>query len=612
MLKYASKNLSWFNLVTDSCSTFNTYLDLRTAKALFRNLFFLMLSIASLPSYGNEETTAVPEQDLATEAKNQMATESLRNIQNAIDQKRNTIRELKEQQKKLEDASEKESIELKVGRLKNEISGLQQSFEHIALGGINQSILTEQPEVKIDWREEIEQVSRPLLSTLKELTAKPRELDSLRRDIERREDQLKVISRALESVSFYKDQPLPPVAIESINQLVNEWEQRRDDAQRALEIASYKLASMNVETVPWYTSTGEAFKDFFRGRGLTLMLAITVSIIIWLIFKGLLKLYWRWLAHSRDDESVRRAPLILYSHRLITAIFIVLAVIMVFYVRGDVLFLTLAMVALVGAALTLRQTLPRYTAELRLLLGVGPVREHERLVLDGIPFIVESLSVYTVLRNPALEGMVRLPLHAMDSLTSRPASKEPWFPCQPGDHILLSDGNLGKIERQTIELVEIMVLDSLMQIRTQDFLAQNNRNISRHGFGIVSTFGIDYQHQGICLDIVPDRFREAIIAKFKAAGMGDEILDVIVEFKEAGASSLDYRIYLTLRGHAAKAFFKAQRLVQQACVDVCNREGWIIPFTQITVHTNPAEQEPSGQAADGVTQAAIKASTRTD
>jgi hypothetical protein len=601
--------------VTDSIPAYNSYRTLVRAIPLLKSLIFLTLSVICSLSYGATETTSAPSTpEITSEVKNQGAIESLASIQNAIDQKRNTISELKEQVKKLDDAAEKQEIEIKIGRLKNEISGLQQSFEHIALGGVNQSILTEQPEVKIDWREEIEQVSMPLLSTIKELTAKPREMDSLRRDIERREDQLQAINRAIESARYYKDQPLSPVAIDSINQLLIEWEQRRDDAQRSLEIATFKLASMDTETVPWYTSTGKAFGEFFRGRGLTLLLAVTVSIIIWLISKGMLKLYWHWLARTRGETSVRRAPLILYSHRLLTGSLIVLALLMVFYVRGDVLFLTLAMVALVGAALALRQTLPRYAAELRLLLGVGPVREHERLVLDGIPYLVESLSVYTVLRNPALEGMVRLPLHTMDSLTSRPVGKEPWFPCQPGDHILLSDGNLGKIERQTIELVEIMVLDSLIQVRTQDFITQNNRNITRHGFGIVSTFGIDYQHQAICLDIVPARFREAILSRFKAIGMGDEILDVLVEFSSAGASSLDYRIYLTLHGHAAKAFFKAQRVVQQACVDACNREGWIIPFTQITVHTNPAENAAAqtGQAADGAAQAAIEASTHSD
>jgi len=581
-----------------------------------KGLVFLALASICLPSHGETETTAASgTAEATTVAKNQDATDSLMNIQNAIDQKRNTISHLKEQQKKLEDAAEKQELDLKIGRLKNEITGLQQSFEHIALGGVNESIFTEQPEVKIDWRDEIEQVSRPLLSTLKELTAKPRQIDSLRRDIEHREEQLQAIDKALESLRFFKNQSLPPVAADSVNQMILDWQQRRDDVQRALEIATFKLDNMDTKTVSWYSATGKALNEFVRGRGLTLLLAITVSLIIWLVAKALLMMYWRWLAHSRDDVSVRRAPLILYSHRLITAIFIVLAVLMVFYLRGDILFLTLAMIVLVGTALSLRQTLPRYAAELRLLLGVGPVREGERLVLDGIPYLVESLSIYAVLRNPALEGVVRLPLHAMNSLASRPAGKEPWFPCKPGDHILMSDGSLGNIERQTIELVEVMVLDSLIQIRTPDFISQNNRNITRHGFGIVSSFGIDYQHQAICLDIIPARFREAILTRFKAVGMDDDILDVIVEFSAAGTSSLDYRIYLTLQGHAAKAYFKAQRLVQQACVDACNQEGWVIPFTQITVHTSTTEEAAgkySEQTAASVAQTEIDTSTHSD
>jgi hypothetical protein len=239
----------------------------------------------------------------------------------------------------------------------------------------------------------------------------------------------------------------------------------------------------------------------------------------------------------------------------------------------------------------LRQTLPRYAAELRLLFGVGPVREEERLLLEGVPFMVESLSVYSVLRNPALEGVVRLPLRTMNELVSRPAADEPWFPCQPGEYILLENGKFGKVLRQTIELVEVAVMDSMVQIRTKDFLGQNIRNLSQEGFGISCTFGVDYQHQAICLEIIPDRFKEAIIARFGLAGLRDDIKDIMVEFNAAGASSLDYRIYMVLSGHAADTFFRAQRLVQQACVETCNREGWVIPFTQITVHSSHGAKE---------------------
>ncbi len=563
-------------------------------------LALLVLLAVLLPCPALAQPPNNQAQDIATDAKLQNALESLATIQRSIESKRNTIRELRDQQKPLEEAAERQEIEQKIERIRAEIAELQQSFEHIALGGINLSILTDQPEQPIDWREEVEQISRPLLASLKELTAKPRQLDSLRRDIEREENQLKVIEKALDSIRLFTMQDLPPAAAEPVKQLLVTWQQRRDDTVRILEISRFKLDSLKSEGVAWRAATREAITEFLRGRGLTLLLAIGISVGIWLILKMILRIYLKWLYRTPLDIGVTRAPLILYSYRLATIALIILATLIVFYVRGDVLFLTLALIALAGAALALRQTLPRYAAEIRLLLGVGPVRERERLVLEGIPFMVESLSVYSVLRNPALEGVVRLPLHAMNEFASRPAGQEPWFPCAPGDFLLLDNGRMGKVLRQTIELVVLSVQDALVQLRTQDFMGQNVRNLSRDGFGIASSFGIDYQHQAICLDAVPGRFREAIIERFRQAGLGDSIRDILVDFKEAGASSLDYQIYVVLDSMAAPAYFRAQRLVQQACVDTCNREGWVIPFTQITVHTGGDTAESGQVHAAGI------------
>jgi small-conductance mechanosensitive channel len=147
--------------------------------------------------------------------------------------------------------------------------------------------------------------------------------------------------------------------------------------------------------------------------------------------------------------------------------------------------------------------------------------------------------------------------------------------------------------KQTIELVEVAVVDSIMQIHTPDFIEQNVRNLTREGFGIACTFGIDYQHQSICLTTVPELLKAGITERFEQAGMKEDIMDVLVEFNAAGASSLDYRIYMILRGSAASAYYRAQRMVQQACVDTCNREGWVIPFTQITVHSGDINDNPA-------------------
>ena len=569
-----------------------------------RTLAVLALLFAHTPAFADTEPTVDKPQDAAAESKVQSAIENLTILQQSIDAKRNTLRELQKTLKKSGDSAEKQELEQKITYTRSDIANLQLSFEHIALGGINTASFSEQPEEKVDWRAELEQISKPLLSTLKQITAKPRQMDSLQREIGRYEDQLKEIDKAIrsiQSIQSFSGRGLPEVNVKPLSQLLNSWQQRKVDVQRALEVAQFKLSSLNTETTSWHSGIRESITEFATGRGLTLVLAVAISLLVWFATRGLRWLYWRWASKRSHETSVSHAPLVLYGFRIAAATVTTLAILMVFYLRGDILLLTLAVVVLAGVALSLRQTLPRYAAEVKLLLGIGPVRERERLVLDGIPYKVESLGVYSVLRNPALEGMLRLPLHVLNDYASRPASNDLWFPSRPGDFLLLPSGSVGRVLRQTIELVELVIQDSITQIRTSDFIGQGMRNLTRDGFGIACTFGIDYEHQAICLDTVPGRFREAILARFEREGMKEEIRDIVVEFKTAGASSLDYQIYLVLDGRIAKAFFKAQRMVQQACVDTCNREGWIIPFTQITVHSadsaGAGTQQP-GQARE--------------
>jgi len=557
----------------------------RPVSHIYRKLaaFSLLICAILCSAYVQGEPSQVAEP--ASEQKLQSRVDNLASIQESIQARQLQLRQLREKLKKPEDVSEKQEIEQKIARIKLDIHGLQTSFEQVVLGGINRAVLNEQTDQQINWQDEIEQISRPLLSTLKELTAKPRQIDSLSRDIERLREQNKVIDKALESIYSLKNQTLPAIAISPIDQLLLEWQQRKEDTQRKLSISQLKLESLITEGETWQDSTGELVSAFFHGRGLTLLLAIITGLFIWMVSKGLIHLYWRWLYQTRHNIGIIRAPLLYYSYRLTTAIIIVFAILMVFYIRGDVLLLTLSLIALAGGALTLRQTLPRYAAEIRLLLGVGPVREDERIIIEGVPFKVDSLSIFTILRNPLLEGFIRMPLHEMNELISRPARKETWFPCQAGDYVLLANGSLARVIRQTIELVEVAVVDTIMQIRTREFIEQGVRNLTREGFGIACTFGIDYQHQAISLTTVPERLKSGIIDYFERAGLKDQIKDLLLEFNSAGSSSLDYRIYLIMKGEAASAYYRVQRMVQQACVETCNREGWIIPFTQLTLHT---------------------------
>ena len=104
------------------------------------------------------------------------------------------------------------------------------------------------------------------------------------------------------------------------------------------------------------------------------------------------------------------------------------------------------------------------------------MREGERLIYQGISWKIETLNLYTDLYNPLLEGgTVRLPIKDLIGLRSRPYNneeKEPWFPTDYDDWVVLSDDFYGKIVEQTPEQVVIETIrGSLKAYPTLDFFA---------------------------------------------------------------------------------------------------------------------------------------------
>ena len=156
--------------------------------------------------------------------------------------------------------------------------------------------------------------------------------------------------------------------------------------------------------------------------------------------------------------------------------------------------------------------------------------------------------------------------------------------------MLLPDGSFGQVLQQTVEMVRLKVVGSTVQFGTAEFLQLNVRNLSREGFGVMVVFGIDYQHQEISLNHVPERFMAGLKTAFEQADYGNDLKDLLVEFKEAGTNSLDYLIYATMGGSVAASYFTIARLIQQTCVDICNHEGWVIPFAQVTIHQADDEE----------------------
>ncbi len=174
-----------------------------------------------------------------------------------------------------------------------------------------------------------------------------------------------------------------------------------------------------------------------------------------------------------------------------------IVVMLVLYVAGDWFLLGLALLVLIGAAIGLRNTLPRYIDEARLFLNMGPVREGERVIYGGLPWRIRSLNIYSTLFNPDLQGgVLRLPSSEMAKLTSRPDHKtEPWFPTRTGDVVLLEGDVMAKVLLQTPEVVRLRYKGAVRDVPTASFVGMAKHNLSQDGFVAAATFGIDYAHQ---------------------------------------------------------------------------------------------------------------------
>ncbi|MCP4430612.1 MAG: hypothetical protein GY806_06505 [Gammaproteobacteria bacterium] len=527
--------------------------------------------------------------EIGIDAEQSQTIGKLQQIKQVLADKRDELGKLQKQLRSAKDL-DRAKIEEQIATLQKNIEELTQSFERIAVSGINLQNLDEAEEQELDWRDELLQIARPILNSLKDATAKPRKIEELRTAIGLYEQQLQATDKAIESTVQLDGHEMSGSVAEELVALTNSLRERHRDIEQSLEVSRIELKSLEVEDTQMFETAGNLLRNFFLGRGLTLLIALIAGIGTWLLLRAIRLLVDRWRPSTQNKVRAARFRLLLYGYHLGTIVLVAMTVLSVFYLRGDLLLLSLAIIALAMLALGAWRVLPGYILEARLLLNAGAAREGERVTYNGLPFRIASLNLYSKLQNPELEGAIRLPLSVLSQLTSRPCTDEPWYPCSAGDYLLLPNGDYGQVLQQTVEAVRLKVVGSVVQYSSSDFLQLNVRNLSREGFGVIGVFGIDYQHQEISLDAVPARFKSGLAEAFRQAGLDDELKDLLVDFKEAGTNSLDYLIFATMDGRSAASYFTIQRLIQKTCVDICNQEGWGIPFTQVTIHQ--AETQP--------------------
>ena len=502
---------------------------------------------------------------------------------------------LAEHQTQRDPAEEENNAELKAQNDEKaktyqvELDNLNADLESI-ITGIDVPLFEASTRDDFTLSSEVEELLRPLIMELKSVTQDPRQIEKLRSDAAHSEDRQRMAQHAIEHIRKLqlkaKEINEDPELLAELEEQRLAWDKHRTDAVNRATVAKHQLDQKLRDRKSLLESSSTLLGSFFRNRGLNLLLAV-------LAFFGVLG-GLRFATRSMIDLAApkRSRPEAPFYLRLLTVVlhgaivvFAALAAMMVLYAAGDWILLGLVLLFLVGVAWASKQALPRFFDQTRLMLNLGSVREHERVMYAGLPWRVDTISVFTHLTNPDLTGgHIRLPIRELIGLYSRPIQqKDVWFPCKEGDWVLLGELR-GKVLVQTTDVVQLVLLGgSRVTYQTGDFLSQGPNNISA-GFRLQVTFGVDYQHQAICTTQISEIMKKDLQREIGKRVGEDNIEKITVEFKEAGASSLDYQILADMKGETAEKYDQLKRLIQRTLVDSCNEQGWVIPFTQLTLH----------------------------
>lgn len=514
---------------------------------------------------------------------------NLTRLQDAMD---NLSRDIVDTRRKLESPEgqgREKILEDRLVSLNQKLFDLEQSFNDLASETRFDGAALSQG-MDFDWGRELKEILGPLIRELQQATERPRTIEKYRSEIQADNQQLDSVQNAMAHIKQLMAAPsCPPRLHERLKQTLAMWESRLNEIETRRNITQLQLDRISGESESLAQSIQNIPQMFFKSHGSNLLIA---SAVFFLTIFGLLRLgrLFRIFAPLKNKSSLRvRAFHLGYiAFSIIMSLVILLSVV---YLLSDWVLLSLVLVFLIGLAWTSKETLPRVWNQCRLILNLGPVREGELVVFNGIPYRVMAINIHTLIYNPDIpSSRIRLPVADLLDMRSRPVDPgEPWFPSRIGDWVMIGDGYPVKVLSQTPETVIVeRIGGARVSFPALDFMAASPVNLSS-GFRLKVLFGLDYALQPMITKSVPAIIEKAVESHLVASGFKEQILQVWAEFAQAGSSTLDIEIAIDFKGPAAKDFARIHRLVQRACVETCNAENWSIPFNQLTVHMAPTQ-----------------------
>ena len=480
--------------------------------------------------------------------------------------------------------ADKKDLQVQLDKLGADLKTTNRNLREIAAGADITSLRAGE-ETKFNLQEEVFSLLRPALKEMKDMTSHVRLKSDLKDKIAYYQEKLPITERAVANISSLLKNTQDEALQKYLQSMLAEWQKQLTFIQSELQSAELQLDKLERSEASLAEASQSYLKSFFQKRGLYLTQALLVVLAVLLLSRLSYAAMLKLIPGYRREHRSFRIRLLDLMHRIVTVVLAIVGPMVVFYLVEDWVLFSLGILLLLGIGLTLRQALPRYWQQIQLFLNVGSVREGERISLEGLPWRVKQINIFSVLENPVAEITQRVRIDELVDLKSRPVKRdEPWFPCIRGDWVLLSDGMRGKVTGISQELVELIERGGAHRTyQTMDFLALSPLNLTTN-FRVKETIGITYSLQKESVTSIPDILRAHIEKRIADEGYADKLLNLRVEFERANTSSLDIVVIADFDGTLADLYNRLRRAIQRWCVEACTENNWEIPFTQLTLH----------------------------
>lgn len=555
----------------------------------------LLLLLNSFTIYG-QEVEGVTETE---EAKEQLSPEEQRQ-QRLFRFRKELIllsKEIKSLKKELDsdiDMVSRIQKESRVTKLEKEYREKKYKFiQTITDIDLNKKLLSEK---ETTFSEDIRQILDPVLQSFKKISQKPRAIQSLTERKEKVETKLQDAKGALTKIKKFEEEIRSNKNLENLKYKVSDSEKLVEalvkDLSQQLEDINFDLKHIRENEESIVTTFSSIIFDFIKTKGKNLVLALLIFSIVYWLFRfsqdRLINLILFRLSKSQHREFYEwliRPTRVIYA--VFTFFIAFFMSILTLYVLNDWVLVTIILITFAALIWSSKQYFPQFFEQSKIVLNLGAVREGERIIYQGLPWKIKSLGYYCRLTNPDLEGgNLRINTKELLNANSRKINlNEPWFPSKKGDWVE-SNGLFGQVVLQTPEQVVVEnVGGEKKYLLTPDFYALQPKNLTQ-GFSIDFPFGVDYSHQKIVLTEVIPNLKEHVDKRLQEdyPQVKQALKRSSIEFMQAGASSLDLRVFYKFTGELASLKQAMSRSIKAYIVEACNEHHYIIPFNQLTVH----------------------------